>query len=188
ERPTGPPTRTPVRGNAITPTTGGARVLAVESDRATAHAALLRSRERDSHSDGDYRLLGSLTKASQLASEMLAETRRTSKRLSRTRRRGSVSGRVSQRLGQHQPLVVPLRRQHRGGDPPPPRCGLGGPCPREARERPVGADANLPGIEVCPRGKALRTVARTVVQPYSSRKRRPTRDPLRSPRGTFATP
>ena len=36
ERPTGPPTRTPVRGNAITPTTGGARVLAVESDRATA--------------------------------------------------------------------------------------------------------------------------------------------------------
>ena len=41
------------------------------------------SRDRDSDGDGAYRLLGSLTTASQLTSKMLAETRRTSKRLSR---------------------------------------------------------------------------------------------------------
>ena len=58
----------------------------------------LPSRDRDSDGDGAYRLLGSLTAASQLTSVMLAETRRTSKRLSGTRRRGPASGRVSQRL------------------------------------------------------------------------------------------
>jgi hypothetical protein len=95
-----------------------------------AESAPLVSRDRDSVDDGAYRLLGSLTTASQLTSDMLAETRRTSKRLSRTRRRGSASGRVSQRLGQHRPLVVPLRRQHRGGERHSPGCGVAGHCPR----------------------------------------------------------
>ena len=101
-------------------------------------SALLRSRGRDSAGDGAYRLLGSLTTASQLTTEMLAETRRTGKRLSRIL--VAVRGAERVRLGHHRPLVVPLRRQHRGGERHPPGCGIAA-IAREAVEGPVRADA-----------------------------------------------
>jgi hypothetical protein len=45
-----------------------------------------------SETDGAYRLLGSLTTASQLAPDMLAETRRTGKRLIRPSGHGVAVG------------------------------------------------------------------------------------------------
>lgn len=53
---------------------------AIARSGVAARSALVLARESGSDGGGAYRLLGSLTAASQLTSEMLAETRRTSKR------------------------------------------------------------------------------------------------------------
>src|ERR1019366_5593022 len=120
-------------------------------------SAPLVARDRDSDGDAAYRLLGSLTAASQLTSVMLAETRRTSKRLRRTRRRGSAIGRVSWRLGQHRPLVVPLRRQHRAASSNR-QDAEERAIAREPAEGPVRADANpVRHRGSCTRGNVERT-------------------------------
>jgi hypothetical protein len=110
------------------------------------------ARDRDSDGDRAYRLLGSLSAASQPTSEMLAETRRTSKRMGRPRRRNSASGCVSQGLSQHRPLVVTLRRQHRAASAARQYAEQRAIAP-EAAEDPMRADANpVRHRGSCPRG------------------------------------
>jgi hypothetical protein len=115
------------------------RDATAETTTAPAPTGRLRLGDRKSDGDGADRLLGSLTTASQLMSEMLAETRRRSQRLSRARR--SASGSVTQRLGQERPLVVPLRRRHRGSvtaASATAMMGVAGRCARRWRA-PCGA-------------------------------------------------
>src|ERR1039458_9782165 len=97
------------------------------------------SRNRDSDGDGACRLLGTVTMARQLTSQMLAETRQTSKRLSRTRRRGCGRREPAARSGPTARGTAPTATSGRRA--PPARMGRAA-IAREPAEGPARADAD----------------------------------------------
>ena len=116
-----------------------------------AREAPLLARNRDSDGDGACRLLGTVTMARQLTSQMLAETRQTSKRLSRTRRRGYGRRRPAVRSAPAARGTAPTAASGRRA--PPARMGRAA-IAREPAEGPARADADpVRHRGSCPRGK-----------------------------------
>lgn len=95
-----------------------------------AYPGTLLPRDRDSDGDGAYRLLGSLTAASQLTSVMLAETASDKQPPEQ-----DTSSRFGERTREPAARSAPTARgtaptTTSGGERHPPGCGVAGHCPR----------------------------------------------------------
>jgi hypothetical protein len=129
----------------------------VASPALAARSAPLLTRRRDSDGDGACRLLGTVTMARQLTSQMLAETRQTSKRLSRTRRRGCGRREPAARSAPTARGTAPTATSGRRA--PPARMGRAA-IAREPAEGPARADADpVRHRGSCPGGNDQRTRA-----------------------------